>query len=336
MGFNDSAYQAGQATPSEDATLQRKAGSTLWRTPLDWGKSEPEPGRLDLATTDAIYCAAVAAGLRPVFDISNAPAWATDAPGSCPQSSCPYPPSRRHYSDLTRFAEKVAIRYPRSAAIEAWNEPNLHEFWASPDPARYVVVLRAIYRGVKNGNPATPVLGGALSDNQTDDPGTGDLSLSTFLRGMYEHGAARDMDALSIHPYPLYPLRDPRELFDPSMRRARALAARYDGRGVRHLWITEVGAPTAPVGPASGPALTPDQQAGTLLGIYRRADAATDVDAVMFHTLIDPNELIPGSPGFGWLVPADEAGDFSPKPTYCAFARLLARPLDCSTPLAPP
>jgi hypothetical protein len=324
LGFNDSAYQAGQIGPAEDAALQRAAGSTLWRTPVNWGSTEPQPGHYEFGVTDTVYCAAVAAGLRPVLDISGSPPWASAAGCTGP---CPVPPSPQHDRALERFAEKIAIRYPESAAIEAWNEPNLHQYWRDPDPARYTQVLRAVYVGVKDGDPRTPVLGGAISNRQADDVATGDISLGSFLRGMAAAGAGRYLDGLSVHPYPVYPLNDPRELFLPSMHTVRALAPRFGGSQGPRVWITEVGAPTAP---ATGPPFSPDAQARTLLGIYRWANAAPDVDGVIVHTLITPNRSIPGSPGYGWLIPQHERGRFLPKPVYCAFARLLATPIDCA------
>ncbi len=331
MGFNDSAYQAGQATLAEDVALQRGAGSTLWRLPLSWSAAEPSPGEFDFAQTDPGYCAALEAGIQPVLVLSDSPGWAADTSRPCPDS-CVRPPTPEHDADLQRFAEAAAIRYPDAAAIEAWNEPNLHQYWASPDPADYVDVLRAIYQGVKDGDPSMPVLGGGFSNQQADDPVTGNLSETTFLNGMYVAGAAQYMDALSVHPYPVYPLDDPRELFSPTMATVRSIAARYEGPEGPRLWVTELGAVTPPVGPTGFP-FSPAQQAGTLLGIYQRLNRAPDVDAVIFHTLIEPTAAIPGPPGFGWVLPRDPADNFYPKPAYCAFANLLARPIDCGQPI---
>ncbi len=334
MGFNDSAYLAGQATLEEDVALQHGAGSTLWRLPLSWSTAEPSQGEFDFSQTDPVYCAAVEAGIQPVMVLSDSPAWAADTSRPCPDS-CVWPPTQEHDADLQRFAEAAAIRYPHAAAIEAWNEPNLHQYWADPDPADYVEVLRAIYQGIKDGNPSMTVLGGGFSNQQTDDPVTGNLSETTFLTGMYEAGAGSYMDALSVHPYPVYPLDDPRELFSPTMAAVRDIAAQYEGRGRRRLWVTELGAVTPPVGPTGFP-FTPEQQASTLLGIYKRLNRAPDVDAVIFHTVIEPTAAIPGPPGFGWVLPRDAAGDFYPKPAYCAFAALLAHPIDCTQPVPVP
>jgi polysaccharide biosynthesis protein PslG len=330
IGFNDSAYLAGEATASEDAELERRAGSTLWRVPLDWGAVEPKPGELHFQVPDAIYCAARAAGVRPIFHITGIPAWAGPPGLVCPVP-CLQPPAPGHDRDLSDFARAVARRYPEAAAIEAWNEPNMHQFWPHPDPARYTAVLRAIYAGAKSGDPRIPVLGGAVSNAQTDDPRTGDLSLSHFLEAMFATGAGAYMDGLSIHAYPIHPLSDPRELFRPSLDEARRAAAGA-GLGASRIWITETGVATPPTDGGSVP-FTPEGQADTLLEMFRTAEGAPDVDAIIFQTLVAPNDLVPSPAGYGWVSQPDPSGAFHPKPVYCRFAALEAMPINCDRPV---
>ena len=48
----------------------------------------------------------------------------------------------------------VAQRYPEAAAIEIWNEPNVHWFWRPrPDPARYTELLVEALRGDQGRRP---------------------------------------------------------------------------------------------------------------------------------------------------------------------------------------
>ncbi len=168
-GFNDHAGLVGTIPIAEDAELQERAGSTLWRVAIDWRFAEPERGEVSLETHDAIYCEGLARGIRPIFHITGTPEWAAD-PGGCPVVSCLYPPRSSALDELSEFAALVAERYPRAAAIEAWNEPNLATFWAVPDPERYVEVLAAIDDGVESTGSSIPVLGGSLSNtSRTDD-----------------------------------------------------------------------------------------------------------------------------------------------------------------------
>ena len=317
FGFNDSAYLVGQVSLEEDLALHRGVGSTIWRFPLDWATVQPDPDRLDLQRTDENYCAAVEAGVRPLFHLSGIPSWAAGTFLEC-KVPCLRPPDEDQYPALRRFAELIATRYPQAAAIEAWNEPNLEAYWQDgPDPARYVDVLREIYEGVKDGNPRMPVLGGALSNNPAD--ADGNLSLHTFLDAMVADGAGRYMDALSLHAYPTAALDEETEQFEPALEEVRSFAANTENWPQR-LWITETGMATPP-GAAFSPPVSEEVQASTNLEIYERLDAEGDVDAVLFHTLVEPDPaLIPGGSGFGWVSSPDTG--LQPKLVYCAFASL--------------
>jgi polysaccharide biosynthesis protein PslG len=333
IGFNDAAYDAGQATLLEDVSLHRVVGSQLWRVPLSWPAVEPQPAAYDFSAPDTTYCAALSAGIQPVFHITAAPDWAADLTAPCiPEPGCLRPPLPAYLDELQTFAELVATRYPEAAAIEVWNEPNVSRFWDRPDPVRYTGVLRAVYTGIKNGNPGMPVLGGALANNGEDDPPRG-LSLTTFLDRMYAAGAGRYMDGISLHPYPRLALGDPREAFSRSLSEVREVIASHEAPGARRLWITEVGT-SGVQSPISAP-LSLDQQTETMRGVYAALDAAPDVDAAVFHTLVDPNELVASPPGFGFVT-EEEDGDFAPKPIYCELAALLAEPIDCDEPVPLP
>ncbi len=304
-GFNDHAGLEGAIPIAEDAELQERAGSTLWRVAIDWRFAEPEPGETSLETHDAIYCEGLARGIRPVFHITGSPEWAADA-GPCPVPSCLYPPREEALDELREFAELVARRYPEAAAIEAWNEPNLATFWAEPNPERYVEVLRAIFEGVKAADPSMPVLGGSLSNTSRTDETRYDFG--RFLEGMYEAGAGRYMDAVAFHPYPIAPLGAEGERFGETMNELRQVknGAREVGEPV---WVTEVGLPV-------GAEVSPEEQARTLVGIYERLSRDPDVEAVIFHTLLESSGPAAGE-GFGWLV--EEGGEITPRPVYEAF-----------------
>jgi hypothetical protein len=324
-GFNDSAPLVGEVTIEQDLALQRDAGSRLWRLPLDWGATEPEPNEFDFGAADDAYCAALDAGIRPLFHLTGVPPWALNEDASpCDEAPCVQPPEPVHDDALRRFAELAAIRYPEVAAFEAWNEPNLGSFWADPDPARYAELLAAIYAGVKDGNPDTIVLGGAVSNNPTD--GDGNLSLSTFLEGMFAAGAAESMDALSVHAYPIGMLGSAGDLFTPQIEEARSLAAAAAPDREMSIWVTETGMPTEEGGFA--PAVSEEEQATQMLAAYEALDAAADVEAVLFHTLLDPGPEIPGGPGFGWFT-APSDGQTRPKPIVCTFRRLEDAAASC-------
>jgi hypothetical protein len=312
FGFNDGAALNGALPASRAAALQERIGATLWRVALDWRFAEPAPGELGLAAHDAIYCEALARGIRPIFHITGAPVWAADDSGECPVPSCIDPPADSALDELTGFAELVARRYPRLAAIEAWNEPNLAAFWTEPDPARYAGVLAAIDEGVDDSGTGVPVLGASLSNTARTSVAAGRYGFSEFLDGIYAAGAADHMDAVSFHPYPLEPVPSEGERFTTTMAELRRAIAR-NGDRERPVWITEVGLPVSAE-------ISPAEQARSLRAIYDLFAADGDLDAILFHTLLDgPGASGPGT-GFGWL---EGGGVVEPvaRPVYRSFAR---------------
>jgi polysaccharide biosynthesis protein PslG len=300
-GFNDHAGLVGEIPVAENAALHERAGSTLWRVAIDWRFAEPKPGDLHLETHDAIYCEALARGVRPIFHITGAPAWAA-AEAKCRVITCIASPRGDALAELTEFARSVAERYPGAAAIEAWNEPNLATFWAEPDPERYVEALAAINEGVKSADPQMPVLGGSLSNTTRTDVSRTDFV--AFLRRMYNAGAARHMDGLAFHPYPVEPLGSDASRFNRSMAAVRRLAR-------EPIWVTEVGIPV-------GGAVTEAQQSATMREIYERLSRDPRVRAAVFHTLVEAREEAGEGSGFGWLTFAGD--ELEPRPVYDEFA----------------
>jgi hypothetical protein len=332
FGFNDLAYLVRNTTPNvgfsaaQDVAAHAGAGSSLVRFPLSWGSLESTRGSIDWANVDQLYCADVRAGIGIVFTILGSPKWAVVGGQRCSYDGyCMAPPDSQYDGALQSFARAVAIRYPHVAAIEAWNEPNHGVFWqsplpggAGPDPARYTAVLKAVFTGVKSGNPSIPVLGGGLGNGRNTPA---DYTLGDFLSGMYDNGAQRWMDGLSFHAYPVYPRSSGRaDEFHKTMSTVRSLVAARDSAG-RRLWPDEMG---AALSQTSQP-FTEHEQSADLLSDYRELDGAGDVDAVLFHTLIDDNE-------WGWLKPRDSQGHVYPRPVYCAFAESYGDPLDVGAP----
>ena len=312
-GFNDHAGLVGSIRVGEDAELQAQAGSTLWRVAIDWRFAEPERDEIALETHDAIYCEALAQGIRPIFHITGAPEWAAD-PGGCPLVSCLYPPRDEELAELRELATEVAERYPEAAAIEAWNEPNLATYWARPDPKRYAEVLEAIDSGVAAAGSRIPVLGGSLSNTSRDDATRADFA--PFLRRMMAAGAGADMDGLAFHPYPIGPLGSGRDRFESTMARLHR-ALRAAGEGAMPIWITEVGLPL-------GPDVNEEEVARTMTGIYEQLAANQRVQAVIFHTLLEGESAAGAGEGFGWLV-RNEDGSVDARPVYERFSERADR-----------
>jgi hypothetical protein len=285
--------------------------------------------------TDAMYCAALARGLRPVLVLDTVPWWATNDSDQCPQSpfaeaptKCFMPPAPDHVDDLRYFAKQVAYRYPDAAAIEAWNEPNADVYWiqpadraAQPRAQTYAdLVLDPIYTGVKSGAPDTPVLAAGLAPLTAETAEDDGIPIDKFLDGMLNAGAARHMDALSLHPYAPWRVK----AYDTVMALIDAVLAKHPEVPHPHLWLTEVGSQFDPLGGGAN-------QSRVLQAVYARATARADVDAVLFHTLLNTSTHQPDE-GYGWV--RNVAGLlFMPRRVYCDFAAMLATPVNCGLAL---
>jgi hypothetical protein len=311
FGFNDNSVRAGQVDAATSARLAAAAGANVTRLTFDWRYAERTPGAYDFAEYDAIYAASLARGIRPLWIVMFAPRWAWDDGTTC-SGDCRFPPADEHLDDWRRLVARIAARYPQSAGIEVWNEPNLGGFWhGGIDPARYARVLSAAGEAVAGSRPELPVVGGSVSNNQVTDQRN--LSLRDFLSGVFAAGGGPAMDALSVHTYPWSLALGDGTIWDRTFAQVRALRdAHAPGTP---LWVTETGLST------SGTDLRfrfgSDEQATGLVAQYRDLARAPDIDAVILHTLL-AQEQADANIESGYAV---LRADLTPKPAYCALAR---------------
>jgi hypothetical protein len=197
------------------ALVELKKLPIRWvRNEIPWAGVEPERGRYEWKRWDRVVDQLCARDLRILGVLCYWNNWVD------------------RYSDagieeFGRYAERVARRYRgRVAAWEIWNEPNEATFWQST-PERYVRLMRAAYEGVKRGDPNARVIGGSLSG--------ADLR---YLQRLLQLGAARWMDALSVHPYSFGWTPEDAQLI-AELRGMAAEMKRAGGSG--QLWVTEMG-----------------------------------------------------------------------------------------------
>lgn len=311
FGFNDDAAKSGAITPAQEADLVARAGATIERIPLAWGWIEYERGRFDWSVYDGLYAAYQARGIRPLWAVQSPSGWA--AQGTCPAAlpNCVLPPKPEYDGDWRSFLTLLAARYPGSAAIEVWNEPNSALYWGgAPDPVRYAQVVRLARDGVRAADPSMPVVLGGLADVE----GAAGIPAAAFLSALYAQGIAGVVDGIGYHPYAALP--DTAGGLRRIVQRVRAVR---DAAGDRTpLWITETGA--SQVGEVHYPAYDGAAQATGLATIYRELAAMPDVAAIVLHRLIDAPAGNGLESGFG-LVGAN----LVPKPAYCAIALLRGR-----------
>jgi hypothetical protein len=152
----------GVALPAQAAALGAGLGSSLVRVALNWAFTQARAGSpYDWRKWDERYRAYTALGIRPIWAIQASPRWAVDpgvASEACPVKllrllqagqECLTGPAAAHRADYAAFAATVARRYPLSAAVEIWNEPNLDYYWRNPDPVAYGALARQAIAAVR-------------------------------------------------------------------------------------------------------------------------------------------------------------------------------------------
>lgn len=337
--------------PDRAAMLDRARDSsvTLLRTVVVWKDVAPSrpanaPNPFDpayrLDDVDDLVRSAQQRGMELLVTIWGTPEWANG--GQTPNRP-PHDPAA-----LEQFATALADRYsgrhsgyPAVRLFSAWNEPNLEQFLApqfdsagrSVGPTLYAPLARAVYEGVKRGNPDALVAIGETSPRGHDIPKDGRVqdshSPARFARLLAEAEPAVDFDAWAQHPYPPRPRIAPGERVRwprvgiGNLERFGAELDEWFGREETPIWITEYAHETRP----------PER-----LGIDAALQARYAEDALQ---LASEN---PRVRMFVWFVFRDrrdglwQSGllreDSVPKPALASFAA-TARRLDGRNPVLP-
>jgi len=347
VGFQDDPslrWNADRATTLAEA---RKAGATVIRTTVDWSQVAPrrpqdatnpfDPGyRLD--DVDELARTAQRLGMELQISIWGTPRWAN---GGQKPSRAP-----THVSDLQDFAQALANRYsgrypgyPAVRLFSAWNEPNLQLFLAPQfdshgrpvAPAAYARIARAVYAGVKRGNPDALVAIGETSARGHDVPSRGrgqDSESPTRFAQLVASARPRvHLDAWAIHPYPPHPASGPLERVRwpavglSSLGRFGRSLDRWFGQHDVPIWITEYGFETRPADPVGVSLAAQSRFAAQTL---RAAAANPRVRMLVWFVFHDQ----PGNPWQSGLIDAQGRA----KPALARFAAGAQR-LDAQDPV---
>jgi hypothetical protein len=307
------------------------AGTVSARVTYYWSDIEPTEGNWQFAVYDRLVKQATDADI-PILGIlayamKRVASVATGMQGD-PWALSFCPPD--DIEQFARFVGTVVARYPQVLYWEVWNEPNTTYFWRpSPDPRRYVELLKASYAAIKVANPQAVVVIGGLS------PGTGNgqvntMSASSFLETVYQDGGQNYFDAVGFHPYndgvspDLY-------LVD-YVNRVHDVMTQY-GDANKKLWITEIGSFVG----TEGNAFSETQQADYLRRAFTILYSMDSVERIYWYNLKDysnPATPVPSSPpttcGPGTEPPVDYGlfrYDGSPRPAAEAFKHAIRRRL---------
>jgi polysaccharide biosynthesis protein PslG len=349
VGFQDDASLrwADDRAASLDRARDTHAG--VIRTIVAWHSVAPDrPANpvdpfdpaYHLEDVDDLARSAQQRGIELLVTIWGTPEWANG--GEKPNR----PPADP--ADLETFATALADRYsgrhagyPAVRLFSAWNEPNLEQFLApqfdeeggSVGPALYAPIARAIYAGVKAGNPAALVAVGETSPRGHDRPSAGTVQDShsppRFARLLSEQEPRVEFDAWAQHPYP------PRADVAPeegvrwprvglvNLERFGTSLEEWFGRDEIPVWITEYSHETLPLEPLG---VSPELQAQFAEEALALAAANSRVRIFVWFILRDD----PGTPWQSGVL----AEDGSPKPAY-ATVTATARSLDARNPVVP-
>ncbi|MCA9865253.1 MAG: cellulase family glycosylhydrolase [Anaerolineales bacterium] len=224
-------------------TLQmvREMGATWIVEFFPWAYYQAEDGSIAWEHPDLVIGHARANGLKVIARIGYTPEWARppDTPLTYLDESA--------YDDFAAFAAAFAARYKDSVdSVIIGNEPNLSFEWGyrPTTPQDYVNLLAVVYPAVKAAAPEMNVLAGALAPTIEPDGSPWATNDLTYLRGMYEAGAAEYFDGLAVHAYGLtFPATaepGPQILNFRRIELVRAIMVEY-GDAQTPVYVTETG-----------------------------------------------------------------------------------------------
>jgi hypothetical protein len=188
---------------------------------------------------DNIVDLAEANKLQVIARLDTSPPWAR--PGNDWMNT---PPD--NLDDFGDFCELGASRYRgRVRYYQIWNEPNLDIEWGQQpvDPVAYARLLQVGYERIKKVDPEAVVLAASLSPTVEESERA--LNELIFLQRIYDAGAARFFDLMSVQAYGLRNGPDDRRLDLGDVNFSRPLLVRElmvrNGDGAKGVWASEVG-----------------------------------------------------------------------------------------------
>jgi len=253
----------------------------------------------DFAKVDLVVDRVLAAGLRPIVELSFMPAALASDPAATVfayEGNISPPRDHEQWAALVRdLTQHFADRYGRAAvrqwAFEVWNEPNLQAFWAAAE-SDYFRLYEVTARAVKSVDEGFPVGGPATA-------------AAAWVDDLLLYCASRDVpiDFVSSHTYGVPPLD------------LRPVASRF-GRPDLPLWWTEWGVSPTHAAPIN------DSVWGAPLVAHGMRSAAGRVDALAYWVASDHFVELGEAPtlfhgGFGLLT----IGNLR-KPRFWAIAML--------------
>lgn len=195
----------GGLVDDDDLRRIRETGFGFVRFSFGWAHFEPEKGRYDWRDSDALIARVRAQGLKMVIPLMGGhPLY--DGWSPAPKKNVDHvmrrptaPQSAASAYAYARWAAATAARYDGPDIVwEIWNEPDLPRFWPPKAQASGFAALADITcQTMRSVVPQATIVGPALGRVPDARDGVTPAFLETFLAS----GAARCVNAVSVHPY---------------------------------------------------------------------------------------------------------------------------------------
>ena len=166
---------------------------------VPWGLVEYADDSYNWQYIDAVVSAAAARNMGVMAEINGTPVW--DNPSFPPGAGTPDPDKFADFMKtlISRTIPGGASYANTISAYEIWNEPNGVLSSNPIDPVAYAHLLETVYPIIKDLDPTSTVVAGALGHVFTVNGYT--MDPVEFVQAMLDAGAGGSFDALSYHPY---------------------------------------------------------------------------------------------------------------------------------------
>lgn len=263
----------GYSKSDREYALLDKLGVQWLRIDFSWKKMEQVQGEWDFSVYDEFLEKAEEEGVKVLAILDYDTAWLHQDKDT----------GRRIEPDemplFLEYVRVVAERYgDRVGAFEIWNEPNTKRFWSRSDRDFFELTNRTLDL-LKEVSPQTPVAVGAIFYNPI-------LGARGYLKKLIKSGVLDKADALSVHPYSMFPSALESRILDV---RKLVTHAGYS----TPIWITEAGFPTG----GSYPNRVELKNQGRVLSKTLTNLCAAGVELITWYQLFDaknPDDVVQG------------------------------------------
>ncbi|MDQ4078498.1 MAG: hypothetical protein M3220_19915, partial [Chloroflexota bacterium] len=234
-------YESRQAL--DEALDEAEAMGLGWlRQELRWDRVESEPGQFEWEEYDQAIAAAAERGFRLILFLNRTPEWARRSG----EEDNPFAPPAET-AEFVEFARAATERYGEAVyGWQVWDQPNLMPHWGVRiilNPDEYTRFLAEVAPAIRAGDPDAVVATAGLGP--TTELSGYNMSEVTYLRWLYDAGAARYFDAVALKPFGFWQEVAERVYGEDRLGLDRVVLVRelmeQRGDGEKPIWFVEGG-----------------------------------------------------------------------------------------------